>query len=370
MSTEKLLYKLSLNFIQGIGPVNAKKLIAYTGGVEALFKEKVNTLAKIPGFKDSVKVFSDKSIFLKKAEKELEYINNNKIKLTFYLDDDFPHRLNNCYDSPLMLFSKGKVNFNKKKVISIVGTRNITDYGKTICNKLIKDLEKQNHDFIIVSGLAYGVDVCSHKAALENNIETIAVLGTGLNIIYPAVHKNISNDIINKGALVTEFTSQSKNDRSNFAKRNRIVAGISDATIVVESAKKGGSLITADIANSYNRDVFAFPGRIDDKYSEGCNRLIKSNKAVVIEDYKDLEYILGWETETAAQKQGIQKELFVELTEKEKIIINYLKSGNNNTIDRISIGVKMPTSKVLVELLNLEFKGIIKPLPGNVYKLN
>jgi DNA processing protein len=238
-----------------------------------------------------------------------------------------------------------------------------------ICNELIRDLNENGHNAIIVSGLAYGIDIVSHKAALKNSLKTIAVLGHGLDRIYPSSHKKIAKNIISQGALLTEFLSDTNPDRANFVKRNRIIAGLSDATIVVESAEKGGSLITADIANSYNRDVFAFPGRVNDKYSVGCNKFIKSNRAALIENFKDLEYILGWDVGEAKPKV-IQKKLFVNLSDDEKIIVEFLKENDKQSIDIICVKTNFPMSKVSAMLLNLEFSGIVKSLPGKYYSLS
>ena len=369
MNDELLKYKIGIALIAGIGFIKAKKLIAYVGSVEGVFKEKKSNLLKIPdiGSRLAENIINQK--VLDRAEKEIEFISQYNIKPFFYLDKDYPQRLINCYDAPLLLFSKGDVDFNQSKVISIVGTRNATERGRDICNELVRDLSNNGHNSIIVSGLAYGIDVVSHKAALKNNLKTIAVLGHGLDRIYPSSHTKIAKEIINQGALVTEFLSDTKPDRANFVKRNRIIAGLSDATIIVESAVKGGSLITADIANSYNRDVFAFPGRINDKYSVGCNKFIKSNRAALIENFKDLEYILGWEVGEAKQKV-IQKQLFVNLSDDEKIIVEFLKENNKQSIDVICVKTQFPMSKVSAMLLNLEFSGIVKSLPGKYYSLS
>lgn len=368
MNDELLKYKIGIALIPGIGFITAKKLIAYVGSVEGVFKEKKSNLVKIPDIGSHLADNIVNHNVFDRVEEEIKFISQYNIKPFFYLDKDYPQRLINCYDAPLLLFAKGDVDFNQSKVISIVGTRNATERGRDICNELIKDLNDNGHNAIIVSGLAYGIDVVSHKAALKNNLKTIAVLGHGLDRIYPSSHTSIAKEIINQGALVTEFLSYTNPDRANFVKRNRIIAGLSDATIVIESAVKGGSLITADIANSYNRDVFAFPGRVNDKYSVGCNKFIKSNRAALIENFKDLEYILGWKAEEAKPKV-IQKKLFVNLTDDEKIIIEFLKENDKQSIDNICLKTQFPMSKVSAMLLNLEFSGIIKSLPGKYYSL-
>ncbi len=366
-NNNNLLYKIALSFIPNVGSVYAKKLISVTGSPKAVFDEKINILSKIQGIGNKAENLKNKKQIFEYAEREINFLIKNNYYYAFYLDDKYPYRLKNCEDAPVNLFYSTNYDFNKQKIISIVGTRQATDYGKEICNKLISELAENNHNVVIVSGLAYGIDVCSHKAALKNNLDTIAVMGTGLNRIYPALHKNIAAKISKQGTLLTEFTSQLPLEKTNFARRNRVVAGISDATIVVESGEKGGSLITADIANSYNRDVFAFPGKVGDNYSAGCNKLIKINKAALIESYKDLEYILGWETSEKSIPQ--QKELFVNLTGLQSEIVEALKQTNKLSIDRLSINLNVPISKLSAELIDLEFKGVLTCLPGNIYKL-
>lgn len=368
-NNEDLLYQIGLTLIPGIGSINAKKLVSYIGNVRDIFKETKQKLLKIPGIGEILANEIINQNVLHIAENELKFIEKEKINITFYLDKNFPERLKNCEDSPIILFYKGNTDFNSRKILSIIGTRNNTPEGKDITDKLIEYLATSGHNPIIVSGLAYGIDIIAHKAAIKNNLQTFAVLGHGLDIIYPAQHKSIADKIITQGALITEFLSKSRIDKQNFVKRNRIVAGISDATIVVESAEKGGALITAEIANSYNRDVFAFPGRITDKFSEGCNKLIKTNKAVLIESYKDIEYILGWDT-TENKKKEVQTTLFYEFTDDEKKIISTLKEQNELLIDTISSRTQLPMSKVSALLLNLEFAGMVKCLPGKIFSVN
>jgi DNA processing protein len=295
------------------------------------------------------------------------FLEKNGIKSYFLLDKEYPERLKHCEDSPIIMYFKGNANLNKQKIISIVGTRNATQYGKEHCNELVKNLQINGHNPLIVSGLAYGIDICAHKAALKNNLSTIAVLGHGLRTLYPASHKKFAREIIDSGGLLTEFSGKAKLDPSNFVKRNRIIAGMADATIVVESGAKGGSLITADIANSYNRDVFAFPGRVNDKQSIGCNRLIKTNRAALIENINDLEYMLGWEKH---KKQAIQKQLFIELSADEQTVVDALKAEENSSIDIICLKTNFPMSKVSSILLKLEFSGLVKSFPGKIYKLD
>lgn len=363
------IYKVAISFFNGIGPVNTKKVIAYTGSVEGLFKEKKQNLLKIPGIGKAFINSLDRNNALKQAEEELKLMVDNNISIFFYLDKHYPQRLLNCTDSPCTLYYKGDTNFNTTRVVSIVGTRNASDYGRELCNKLIRDLSEKADKPLIVSGLAYGIDICAHKAALRNNLQTVAAVGHGLHMLYPAQHKSYAEEMICQGAILSEFTSKAKFDPKNFVRRNRIIAGMSDATIVIESAAKGGSLVTADIANSYNRDVFAFPGRVSDKLSIGCNKLIKTNQAHLIEGIADLEYMLGWEDLTEKAKP-IQAKLFVDLSPEEEILVNVLKMNNTVSVDIICIETSFPMSKVSSLLLKLEFEGVVRSLPGKIYALN
>lgn len=371
MSDSLLKYKIGIEMIPKIGSINAKKLIAYCGGVEAVFKESKKALLKIPGIGDCLATEITNQKILEQAERETEFIEKFSIKPLFYLDAEYPERLRQCEDCPIVLFVKSKadINFNRERFISIVGTRKATDYGKNICEKLITGLSEKGYNPVVVSGLAYGIDIIAHKSALKNNLQTLAVLGHGLDTIYPTAHRNIAKDINETGALITDFPSKTKFDRNNFIKRNRIIAGLSDATIVVESGEQGGALITADLANSYSREVFAVPGNVGAKYSQGCNQLIKNNKAALIETPEDIEFFLGWEP-VNSQKQPKQITLFSELSADEQIIVDYLKSVEQESIDLICIKTQMPVSKVSSLLLNLEFAGMVKSKPGKVFSLN
>ena len=356
--------------IPKIGSINAKKLIAYCGGVEGVFKQSKNALLKIPGIGEVTANYIAKQKVLDKAKAEVDFVRKHNISTFFYLDSDYPNRLRHCDDGPIVLFVKGKekIDFNFAKIISVVGTRNITDYGKEVCEDIINNLAKRGHAPIIVSGLAYGVDVCAHKAALKNSIPTIAVLGHGLDKMYPAVHRSVAKDIFKHGALITDFPSETQFDRNNFIKRNRIIAGLSDATIVVESAETGGSLITADIAMSYNREVLAVPGAVHQKYSKGCNLLIKSNKAALLESADDVEFQLGWETR-ADQEKHTQLNMFPELSPADQAVYDVIREHGQEVIDVICFKTKMPSSKVSSILLKLEFDGLIKCRPGKVFAL-
>lgn len=365
MKNTQILYYLALQSVDGIGTINAKKLIAHCGSAQAVFNEKPKNLEKIIGIGKKVTKGLKNTQLMHNAEAELEFINKNNIKVASFLEDDYPEKLKHCIDGPILLFQKGKINLKEKRIISIVGTRKITNYGKSFLKEFIKDIKK--YDPVIISGLAYGIDIYTHQLALENNLQTIAVLAHGLDNIYPKMHKKEAIKMLENGGLITEFWSETNPDRENFVKRNRIVAGLSEATIVVESAEKGGSLITADIANSYNRDVFAVPGRVTDVYSKGCNQLIKSNKAAMITSVKDLEYILNWKTEGKQQKV-IQKQLFIDLNEQEQNIYDYLIKEGKQNLDVIALKCEYPIYKTATVLLNLELKGAAKPLPGKVFE--
>ncbi len=359
-------YKIGITLIPDVGDITGKKLIAYCGGVEAVFKEKKQNLLKIPGIGEHLVNSILKQDVLKRAEQEIAFIEKYNITPLFYLDKQYPERLKHCIDSPMMLYFKGNADLNATKIISVVGTRKPTEYGIKTCNKLIKDLTSQN--VLIVSGLAYGIDACSHKAALKNNLKTIGVLAHGLDIIYPSLNKSLAEKMVENGGLITEFISKTKMDPAFFPRRNRIIAGLADAVIVIESGIKGGSLITANIANSYSRDVFAVPGKNDDKYSVGCNHLIKINKAALFQSAEDVIYIMGWE-KNKEKNAPAQRELFVKLKPNEEILVKLLKENGDSDIDYLCLNANLTMSKVAAALLSLEFSGIIKGLPGKMYCL-
>ncbi len=365
----QLKYKIGITLIPGIGSILAKKIIEFTGSPEEVFKSSESLLEKIPGIGKTLAGKIAGRQITDEAEKEIEFITKYRVKAYYFLDDDYPERLKQCPDSPLILFSKGNANLHHPRILSIVGTRNATAYGLEFCKNLIHDLAAGGYDPVIMSGLAYGIDIAAHKAALENNLHTIAALAHGLSTIYPPLHRNIAERITLQGALVTDFPGKMKPERGNFIKRNRLIAGMADATIVIESATKGGALLTADLANSYNRDVFALPGRITDKRSQGCNNLIKSNKAALIENIKDLEYILGWAPLKQAGKTGVPGPED-SLTEEEKAILMLLKNNDEMSADRLSVETGFGAGKTSCLLLELEFKGSITSLPGKRYRLS
>ena len=364
MASELLKYQIALTLIPGIGDIVGKKLVAYCGGVEAVFNENKNALLKIPGIgRATVNSIMSQKV-LHKAEAEISFIEKKNIQPLFYTDKEYPARLLNCEDGPLLLYYKGNADLNVPRVIGFVGTRKATNQGRTICQRFIEGLKTK--DVLVVSGLAYGIDSCSHKAALDSGLKTVGVLGHGLDRIYPAQNKKLATSMLDNGGLITEFLPNTTPDRENFPKRNRIVAGMCDAIVVIESANRGGALITAGIANSYNRDVFAIPGRVNDEYSMGCNMLIKSNRAALAESAKDIAYIMGWDDLKVDVKK--QRDLFFQLNGDQKIIFEIIENIKEVSVDKLVIQSALPASKVAAALLMLEFEGLIQSLPGKLYK--
>lgn len=363
-----LHYEIALSLFPRVGSVNARRLVAYLGNLNAVFESSPKTLKDIPGIGPGlIKTLVDqREIVLKQAEKEIGFINKYGIKTFFYLDQGYPRRLAQCDDAPVILFQKGIADLNHQKIISIVGTRNATDYGRQITEVLISGLSSVGINVLIVSGLAFGIDVTAHKAALKYGLPTVGVVGHGLDKIYPSEHANLAREMVAEGGgILSDFPSGTKIDPGNFPRRNRIIAGLSDCTLVIESGEKGGALVTSDIANSYNRDVFAFPGRIDDPYSKGCNDLIKKNKAALIESTADLIEYMGWETNAIPRQQV----LLIDLNDEERRIINLLKTGDIITTDIAANELSMTVQTINSLMLNLEFKGVLKSLPGNRFKL-
>ncbi|MDA3928919.1 MAG: DNA-processing protein DprA [Prolixibacteraceae bacterium] len=363
-----LTYKIALSLFPRIGAINARRLVAYTGSLNAVFELSKNEMKGIPGIgKGIIKTIIEKrNEVIQKAQKELEFIKKYNLNTFFYLDKNYPTRLAQCDDAPVIMYMKGEVDLNQSRIISIVGTRNSTDNGREYTNELIRGLKSKGIEVLVVSGLAYGIDVAAHKAALKNNTPTIGVVGHGLDKMYPSAHASIAKEMVhNDGGLLSDFPSESAIDPGNFLRRNRIVAGLADCTIIVESAKKGGALVTADIANSYNRDVFAYPGRPSDQYSVGCNKLIQENKAGLIESSSDLIEFMDWE----AKQLPSQAKLLYNFSEDEKSIVKTLQKNDISTIDYISRTCNFSVQKINTILLNLEFEGIVKSLPGNRFKL-
>jgi DNA processing protein len=364
MSDQELLNLLALTKIEGVGDIVSKKLLSHCGNAEEIFKSKSNLLATIDGVESVlIRNLKNKTAF-EKAEQELKFIKQNQINVLFFQDENYPDKLKHCIDGPILMFSSGNINLNKKRIISIVGTRQITSYGTEFTKKLIEDLAPL--DPIIVSGFAYGVDIIAHQAAMDHNLQTVGVVAHGLNQIYPKVHTKYVAKMEQNGGFMTDFWSNSNPEKENFVRRNRIVAGMTEATIVIESADRGGSLITANIANDYNRDVFAVPGRVTDKYSQGCNNLIKTQKANLLTSAADLIYILNWDIQKDIKP--VQKQLFVTLEIEEQKIYDFLLKNGKEVLDTIALECEFPIYKIAGTLLNMELKGVIRPLPGKLFE--
>lgn len=363
MSESELIYLLALQRIPNIGDVTAKKLVHHFGSAKAIFETKKSKIMAVEGIGERTAALLDFSSYEREVMQELEFINAADIKVKYFENNDYPQRLKHCIDAPILLFEKGNIDLQQKKIISIVGTRKATTHGTAFCEQLIEDLAPLNP--VIVSGFAYGIDICAHKAALAHNLQTIGCMAHGLNQIYPKVHKKYEKEVLKNGGFISDFWSDKTFDRKNFLKRNRIIAGLSEATIVIESAEKGGSLVTADIANSYNREVFALPGRPTDSLSKGCNELIKHQKAQMITSAADLIFYLGWELE---EKKPKQTQLFVELSPKEEKVLNELKKLGKSELDNLALSCEMPTFEITTYLLNLELNGLVRPLPGKMFE--
>jgi DNA processing protein len=357
---------LALHFIPGVGDHLLRQLVSYCGSAEKVFTTPKGKLLKVPGIgertADSIrtgKPFQAAEYELKKAEKE-------NVRLIFFVDKEYPSRLKQVNDAPSLIYAKGRIDFENPKTVAIVGTRQATQYGRERVEELIKDLIP--HQALIISGLAYGIDIHAHKVAVKHGLPTIGVMGSGIDVIYPASHKETAKHMMENGGLVTEHSFGTPPDAHNFPARNRIVAALSDAVIIVEAAEKGGALITAEIANSYNKDVFAFPGNIGQSHSAGCNNLIKANKANLMTEVKDLEYIMNWQVNTEPPKK-VTFDLST-FDPKEQEVLKTLSAHNKQMmIDDISWRANIPVSQLASILLALEFRGVVASLPGKQYKL-
>jgi DNA processing protein len=364
MDQERISF-LSLHFIPGVGDFLVKQLVSYCGSAEQVFKTPKGKLLKIPGVGEvsaeaikNGRSFHEAELELVKAEKE-------NTEILFFTDKKYPQRLKSIEDAPSLLYYKGNQNLNPTKTVGIVGTRQATEYGKAMVEKICQELVP--HQPLIVSGLAYGIDIHAHKQALYNGLATIGVMGSGIDVIYPSSHKETARKMITKGGLLTENHFGTKPDAHNFPARNRIIAGLCDALIVVEAADKGGALITADIANSYNKDVFAVPGNVGSQYSEGCNKLIKTNRANLFQSVKDLEYIMNWVSDSSSDVHTIELSSF---EPDEEIVLNILKDGNRPMmVDELCFRSALHPSKLASLLLMLEFKNAVKSLPGKMFAI-
>lgn len=364
MNESELIALLRLQALPNIGDILAKKLLQKFGSAEELFKTKKSQLMKIDGFGEvRLREFYD-TAYLTAAEEEYKFIQKNDVEVFYFQEEEYPELLKQCIDGPILLFQKGNINLKNRFLLSIVGTRKATVHGVNFVEELIEKLSPLNP--VIISGFAYGIDIAAHKAAIKNGLQTIGCMAHGLNQIYPKTHAQYKNQVEANGGFVSDFWSNATFDRNNFLKRNRIIAGMSEATLVVESADKGGALVTADIAVSYNRELFAVPGRPSDSLSRGCNMLIKSQKAQAITSAEDIIYFMNWEVEK--KKPVIQPSLFVELSPEEETIVQSLKELGKAELDELAIACKMPTYKVASHLLNLELNALIRVLPGKQYE--
>ncbi|MEO2063459.1 MAG: DNA-processing protein DprA [Christiangramia sp.] len=367
MTPENLLYTLALLHIPQLGDTTARKLIQRCGSAQNIFKEKISTLEKVKGLGKTRLAEIQNAAHIKAAEKELEFIAKNRIQVHDFSSHTYPEKLKHCADAPVLLFSRGTTDLHRKKIISVVGTRQVTPQGAEFCRKLVEEIAI--FDPVIVSGYAYGVDITAHRAAFQHRLQTVACLAHGFNQIYPKVHQKYCREMEENGGFFTDFWSTDKFDRNNFLKRNRIIAGLSEATLVIESAEKGGALVTADIAASYDREVFAVPGRPGDTFSTGCNNLIKSQQAHVLTSAADLAYILNWKTTTSEEIKPVQKQLFVQLDSEEQLLYNFLEHAGKSELDQIALNCHLPTFKTASMLLSLELKGIVRPLPGKLFEV-
>jgi len=363
---EELRYQIALTQISQTGDIIAKKLLSIFGTASAIFNATKRELECIEdvgsGRANAIKQFRD----FKRVDQEIAFIEKYQIQPVFYTDPVYSNRLRQCADSPIMLYFKGQADFNITRIVNVVGTRAPGEYGKHMCEQIVKDLAPYN--VMVVSGLAYGIDILAHRTALENGMTTIGVLAHGLDRIYPLQHKETAKKMLDNGGLLTEFISETQPDKQNFPRRNRIVAGMTDVTVVIESGTKGGSLITADIANSYSRDVMAVPGRVGDPNAAGCHHLIKTNQAMLITEAKDILQVMGWESTQKAQKHP-QKELFIELSAEEKQILALFTGDGEKNIDEICRHSNLPGSQVASLVFQMEMQHVLKSLPGQKYQL-
>ena len=367
---EEQIYSIALTMVPGIGHIGAKHLIDGMGNAVDVFRLRKEISERIPEVSQRVIEALDCPQAVLRAEQEYEFIRKNRISCLSFHDEAYPSRLRECEDAPVVLFFKGNADLNSLHILNMVGTRNATDYGTQICASFLRDLKALCPDVLVVSGLAYGIDIHAHREALANELPTVGVLAHGLDRIYPHVHRKTAVDMLEKGGLLTEFLSGTNPDRHNFISRNRIVAGMCDATIVIESAEKGGSLITAELAEGYHRDCFAFPGRMSDEYSKGCNRLIRDNKASLLLSAEDFVQAMGWNMQTTlSEKVSVQRSLFIELSEEEQKIVAILEKLGNLQINSLVVEADIPVNKMTALLFELEMKGVIRVLAGGMYQL-
>ncbi len=365
MKNTEFNYQIALTLLKGVGPVKARHLIAKIGSIESVFKLSIQTIARKTQMTPAFLKQMGREEALESAEKYVAYFERNYVRGIFYTNPAYPKRLKECQDAPLLLYYKGNTDLNPERVVAIVGTRHATEYGKSVCEEIIKGFIGKN--ILVISGMAYGIDICVHQLCVKHNIPTIGVLGHGLDRLYPNEHRSTANKMLENGGLLTEFLPGTKPDRENFPMRNRIVAGMSDATIVIESKESGGSLITAELDNDYARDVFAIPGNVGQIYSKGCNLLIAKQKAHLITGSSDFLEWMQWKEEKVPKT--IQRALFTSFTDEEQYLLKLLKENGDQSVDILALKTKTPVSRTSVHLFNLELAGAVKLLPGKKYKI-
>lgn len=371
--SEEVLYAMALTRICNFNFSTSLALYRAVGGAKALYDNRNNLGDILPNCTSRLmEAMKNWGEALDRAGIEMEFADKHAISILPLASDEYPQRLKDCPDAPIVLYYRGSTTMNRQRVIDIVGTRRCTNYGKDLIRRFVADLKLLCPDVLVVSGLAYGVDVNAHRAALDNGYDTIGVLAHGLDQLYPARHREIAMEMLSHGGLLTEFMSQTNADKANFVRRNRIVAGISDATILVESAAKGGGLITCSIAQGYGRDVFAFPGAVGMQMSEGCNRLIANNGAALITCAEDFVKGMGWGNDAAlakAQAKGIARDLFPTLSDEEQRVVSLLSMQNDLLLNVISVKAEIPIASISMTMFGLEMKGVVKPLAGGAYHL-
>lgn len=367
---EEQIYSIALTMVPGVGHIGAKRLVEGMKSATDVFRFRKELPDRLPGVNERIAQALDCPALIARAEQELNFLQKKQIRCLTYYDEAYPSRLRECEDAPVVLFYKGNADLNALHIINMVGTRHATDYGTQLCNTFLRDLKALCPDVLVVSGLAYGIDINAHRAALDNDLSTVGVLAHGLDRIYPSLHRKTAVDMLDKGGLLTEFVVGTSPDKHNFVSRNRIVAGMCDATVVVESAAKGGSLITAELAESYHRDCFAFPGRAADEYSKGCNQLIRDNKASLLLSAEDFVKAMDWNISSPTAKPAVvQRDLFPDLSEEEQRIVDLLTQRGNLQINTLVVETDIPIHKMTALLFELEMKGMIRVLAGGMYQL-
>lgn len=371
MTDQEILYTMALTRTPRLSVINQRLLLDELGSATAIFENRNNLAAAIPDANDTLQtILQGMEVQLARAEQELSWARQHHIQTICLHDEQYPARMRECQDAPLLIYYRGNADLNAAHIINMVGTRQCTDYGKDLCKQFLKELRQLRPDVLVVSGLAYGIDINAHRAALSEGFNTVGVLAHGLDQIYPRAHKDTAIEMLSHGGLLTEYMSGTAADKMNFVARNRIVAGMADAAVVVESAAKGGSLITARIANDYSREVFAFPGRIGDRASAGCNALIQNNEAHLISSAQDMMTFLGWQSvqEMQSKRQAIQTELFLDLSPQEQAVMKCLDGTDGKAINQISIETGTSIGQLSALLFNMEMRGLVRLLNGGMYK--